>query len=947
MSPEHKKRPAKRPFFHRSKLVIKSVIVKKVFNYYEQFSPRPERIFRTSGLPFLRRCIIEQSLRSDVNYLSVIIALFVLFLKNNLLTGFGIKSGTEAHNYMELNYSSRVRDVLSHSKEEALRLGNLFIAPEHLMLGLLLQREGKAIRILEKLKVDFEQLRETIEDKIKGDQTTPAATSLPLLRSTEQILKLIHLEAKSLKSEKITTLHLLLGLLRDNNSTIAQIMEDYNVKYQPLKHALQKQNPIARSQMPDDDDQDSPFGGNPEGPKAGGAKSSSETPVLDNFGIDITKAAEEGRLDPIVGREKEIERLAQILSRRKKNNPVLIGEPGVGKSAIAEGLALRIIERKVSRVLFDKRVVTLDLASIVAGTKYRGQFEERIKAILNELAKNPGIILFIDEIHTIVGAGGATGSLDAANMLKPALARGEIQCIGATTLDEYRQHIEKDGALERRFQKVMVEPTTPEETEVILNNIKGRYEDHHNVNYTPEAISACVKLTERYISDRHLPDKAIDALDEAGSRVHISNIVVPETIVKLEGQIEEVRENKIKAVKAQNFELAASFRDKEKHLQEELERSKEKWEQDLQQHRETVDEEKVAEVVAMMTGIPVQRVAQAEGFRLLQMGEQLKGKVIGQEEAIQKIVKAIQRNRAGLKDPNRPIGSFVFLGPTGVGKTHLAKILAKYLFDTTDALIRIDMSEYMEKFSVSRLVGAPPGYIGYEEGGQLTEKVRRRPYSVVLLDEIEKAHPDVFNLMLQVLDEGRLTDSLGRRVDFKNTIIIMTSNIGTRELKDFGRGIGFAPGGKSDSDGDYAKGIIEKALKKAFAPEFLNRIDDVIIFNNLSEADIHQIIEIELAGLFARVESLGYQLKLTDEAKRFIASKGFDIQYGARPLKRAIQKYLEDEMAEVIIQASVSEGDEIMVDFDEKTEKITTKIIAHSSKGSSAKLPPQNNEAVN
>jgi ATP-dependent Clp protease ATP-binding subunit ClpC len=605
---------------------------------------------------------------------------------------------------------------------------------------------------------------------------------------------------------------------------------------------------------------------------------------------------------------------------------VLIGEPGVGKSAIAEGLALRIIDKKVSRVLFDKRVVTLDLASIVAGTKYRGQFEERIKAILNELSKNPNIILFIDEIHTIVGAGGATGSLDAANMLKPALARGEIQCIGATTLDEYRQHIEKDGALERRFQKVMIEPTSVDETIEILNNIKEKYEDHHNVYFTPEAVEACVKLTERYISDRHLPDKAIDALDEAGSRVHISNIVVPETILELEQKIEETKENKIKAVKAQNFELAASFRDKEKSLLDELELSKARWEEELQKHRETVDAEKVAEVVAMMTGIPVQRVAQAEGARLMQMGQQLKGKVVGQDDAIAKIVKAIQRNRAGLKDPNRPIGSFVFLGPTGVGKTHLAKILAQYLFDTTDALIRIDMSEYMEKFSVSRLVGAPPGYIGYEEGGQLTEKVRRRPYSVVLLDEIEKAHPDVFNILLQVLDEGRLTDSLGRRVDFKNTIVIMTSNIGTRELKDFGRGIGFSTGSQK-SDAEYTRSVIEKALKKAFAPEFLNRIDDVVIFNSLEKDDIRKIIDIEMKGLYQRVESLGYKLELSEQAKDFIASKGFDVQYGARPLKRAIQKYLEDEMAEVIIQASISEGDVIKVEYDESNQKLTTKIL--------------------
>jgi ATP-dependent Clp protease ATP-binding subunit ClpC len=848
---------------------------------------------------------------------------------------------------MELNYSSRVRDAISHSREEALRLGNLFIAPEHIMLGLMAQPGGRAVKLMEKMNVDLDHLREAIEDKIKGTKPVEHEGDLPLLKSTEQILKLVYLEAKALKSDKITTVHLLLALLRDTNSTIAQIMESYNVKYESLKNVLSRQYPIARSQMPDDDDQDSPFGGSSsEGSKSSGAKGQSETPVLDNFGIDITKAAEEGRLDPIVGREKEIERLAQILSRRKKNNPVLIGEPGVGKSAIAEGLALRIVERKVSRVLFGKRVVTLDLASIVAGTKYRGQFEERIKAILNELSRNPHIILFIDEIHTIVGAGGATGSLDAANMLKPALARGEIQCIGATTLDEYRQHIEKDGALERRFQKVMVEPTTPEETFEILNNIKAKYEDHHNVTYTPEAIDACVKLTERYISDRHLPDKAIDALDEAGSRVHISNIVVPESILKLEKQIEEVKENKIKAVKAQNFELAASFRDKEKSLQDELERTKQKWEEELQQHRETVDAEKVAEVVAMMTGIPVQRIAQAEGFRLLQMGEELRGKVIGQEEAIQKVVKAIQRNRAGLKDPNRPIGSFIFLGPTGVGKTHLAKVLTQYLFDTPDALIRIDMSEYMEKFSVSRLVGAPPGYIGYEEGGQLTEKVRRRPYSVVLLDEIEKAHPDVFNLMLQVLDEGRLTDSLGRRVDFRNTIIIMTSNIGTRELKEFGRGVGFSaqqPGSKDDNE--MARGIIEKALKKAFAPEFLNRIDDVIIFGSLSKEDIHKIINIELAGLYKRVESLGYKLNLTENAKNFIVSKGYDAQYGARPLKRAIQKYLEDEMAEVIIQASVSEGDEIEVDYDEKEEKIKTKIVSHKTKGSVIKS--QGPESVN
>ncbi|MDR2927672.1 MAG: ATP-dependent Clp protease ATP-binding subunit [Cytophagaceae bacterium] len=834
---------------------------------------------------------------------------------------------------MELNYSSKVDEVIGYSREEAARLGNQFLAPEHLMLGLLRQNDSNAILLLHQFNVDTKRLFQTIEQRLKIFAPAVETNYLPLLKSTEQILKIVHLEARSPKSENISTTHLLLALLRDSNGTISQFMKKYNMDYDAIKQTLTKQTFTAKSNFPDDDDNDSPFGGSSESLKqhTGTGKPSSETPVLDNFGIDITKAAEDGRLDPIVGREREIERLAQILSRRKKNNPILIGEPGVGKSAIAEGLALRIIDKKVSRVLFGKRVVTLDLASIVAGTKYRGQFEERVKAILNELSRNPGIILFIDEIHTLIGAGGASGSLDAANMLKPALARGEIQCIGATTLDEYRQHIEKDGALERRFQKVMIEPTSIDETIEILNNIKKKYEDHHNVIYTPEAIDACVKLTERYISDRRLPDKAIDAMDESGSRVHIYNIVVPETILNLEKKVEETKEEKVNAVKAQNFELAASFRDKEKSLFEELNHMKDKWENELQQHRETVDAEKVAEVVAMMTGIPVQRVAQAEGFKLLQMGEQLKGKVIGQEEAIQKIVKAIQRNRAGLKDPNRPIGSFIFLGPTGVGKTHLAKILAQYLFDTSDALIRIDMSEYMEKFSVSRLVGAPPGYIGYEEGGQLTEKVRRRPYSVVLFDEIEKAHPDVYNLMLQILDEGRLTDSLGRRVDFKNTIIIMTSNIGSRELKDFGRGIGFTRQGNDKSDNDFAKGIIEKALKRTFAPEFLNRIDDIVIFNSLEKNDIHKIIDIELVGLYRRIETLGYKLHLTDEVKNFIASKGYDVQYGARPLKRAIQKYLEDEMAEVIIQASVSEGTAITVDYDKENDKIVTGIEATQS----------------
>ena len=710
----------------------------------------------------------------------------------------------------------------------------------------------------------------------------------------------------------------------------------WDITYNKVKQEISESQPENRADFPGDEDEEGkgPFGGGSGGGQPGGSKgssgasqkSSSDTPVLDNFGIDLTKAAEEDRLDPIVGREIEIQRLAQILSRRKKNNPILIGEPGVGKSAIAEGLALRIIQRKVSRVLFDKRVVTLDLASIVAGTKYRGQFEERMKAILNELTKNPAIILFIDEIHTIVGAGGATGSLDAANMLKPALARGEIQCIGATTLDEYRQHIEKDGALERRFQKVMVDPTSPEETIDILMNIKERYEEHHNVNYTDDAIKACVKLTQRYISDRHLPDKAIDALDEAGSSVHISNIVVPEQIVELEKDIEVTKQDKIQAVKNQNFEKAASYRDKEKELLDRLDSEKKKWEKELSQNRETVDEDKVAEVVAMMTGVPVQRIAQAEGARLLKMADELRGSVIGQDEAISKVVKSIQRNRAGLKDPNKPIGTFVFLGPTGVGKTQMAKVLAQYLFESIDNLIRIDMSEYMEKFSVSRLVGAPPGYVGYEEGGQLTEKVRRKPYAVVLLDEIEKAHPDVFNIMLQVLDEGQLTDSLGRRVDFRNTIVIMTSNIGTRELKDFGQGVGFATKTRQNAANEYSKGVIQKALKRAFAPEFLNRIDDVVLFNTLSRDDIHKIIDIELKGLYERVETLGFGIKLSEEAKDYVLEKGYDIQYGARPLKRAIQKYLEDPMAETIIKSTMVEGDTMLVDFDKENEEVTVSV---------------------
>lgn len=827
---------------------------------------------------------------------------------------------------MDAKFSQRVKDVLSYSREEAIRLGNRNISSEHIFLGILRDGEGEAIDILMSLGVDLSLIRKKIEDHLQaGKELSPAEMeNIPLLKTAERVLKLVYLEARSLRSETIDTAHLLLAILKDETNMVTQLLESNNIDYFVFKDEFDQKQRETKAEFPSDDDDDdskAPFGGG-KSSQTPGSKSSSETPVLDNFGIDLTKAAEENRLDPIVGRQKEIERLAQILSRRKKNNPVLIGDPGVGKSAIVEGLALRIIQKKVSRVLFGKRVVTLDLASIVAGTKYRGQFEERIKAILNELAKTNQIILFIDEIHTIVGAGGATGSLDAANMLKPALARGEIQCIGATTLDEYRQHIEKDGALERRFQKIMVEPTSPDETIEILNNIKDRYEDHHNVYYTPEALQACVSLTSRYMSDRHLPDKAIDALDEAGSRVHISNIVVPQKILELESLIDNTRQEKVKAVKNQNFELAARQRDKEKELLDLLDNEKQRWEKELSKNRQLVDDDKVAEVVAMMTGVPVQRVAQAEGLRLLNMGAEIKDRVIGQDEAIRNIVRAIQRNRAGLKDPNKPIGSFFFLGPTGVGKTQLAKVLAEYLFESANNLVRIDMSEYMEKFSVSRLVGAPPGYVGYEEGGQLTEKVRRHPYSVVLFDEIEKAHPDVFNILLQVLDEGQLTDSLGRRVDFKNTIIIMTSNIGTRQIKDFGQGVGFSTSARQASSNENMKSVIHKALKKAFAPEFLNRVDDVITFNHLQKEDIHKIIDIELRGFYERMKNLGYKVKISPAAKDFIAEKGYDIEFGARPLNRSIQKYLEDPLAEVIIKSELKEGDVLNVGFTKKTESI-------------------------
>lgn len=831
---------------------------------------------------------------------------------------------------MDSQFSQRVKDILGYSKEEAIRLGNSHISPEHLFLGILRDGESVAIEILMNQGIDLMVLKGSLEKSIKVESPVPVADHevIPLLRSTERILKLVYLEAKSLKSSTIDTEHLLLAILKDENALVTRFLSELDVDYQSVRKMVESESPTSKADYPRDEDEESQsFSGSGKGQSpSSSSKSSSDTPVLDNFGIDLTKAAEEGRLDPVVGREREIERLAQILSRRKKNNPVLIGEPGVGKSAIAEGLALRISKKNVSRVLFNKRVVALDLASIVAGTKYRGQFEERMKAILNELSKNDNIILFIDEIHTIVGAGGATGSLDAANMLKPALARGEIQCIGATTLDEYRQHIEKDGALERRFQKVIVEPTSIEETIHILHNIKERYEEHHNVTYTDEAIDACVKLTNRYISDRHLPDKAIDALDESGSRVHISNIVVPEKILSLEKQLEDTKKEKMQAVKNQNFEKAASFRDREKDLLDMIDQEKKKWEKELAVNREIVDADKVAEVVAMMTGVPVQRIAQTEGTRLLNMAEELKGSVIGQDEAILKVVKSIQRNRAGLKDPNKPIGTFIFLGPTGVGKTQLAKVLAKFLFDTTDNLVRIDMSEYMEKFSVSRLVGAPPGYVGYEEGGQLTEKVRRKPYSVVLMDEIEKAHPDVFHIMLQVLDEGQLTDSLGRRVDFRNTIVILTSNIGTRQINEFGRGMGFDTTAKKATRDEQTKSILQKALQKTFAPEFLNRIDDVIMFNSLEKEQINKIIDLELQGLYDRVKSLGFQLKIASGARDYIADRGFDANYGARPLKRAIQKYLEDPMAEVLIKANLKEGDTINVRFNSAKSEIKIKI---------------------
>jgi len=838
---------------------------------------------------------------------------------------------------MEAKFSQRVKDVLSYSREEAIRLGNDYIGVEHFFLGMVREGEGMAVKIMQYYGADLNEMKAMIESSILNTSSRPVNTdNIPLIRQAERALKLTYLEAKDLSSEVIGTEHLLLAILKVGGNLVEKALQKYDIGYDEIKAEVKllstsDENHLSRKDLPysdlrrggqsdDDSDDDREFTNLKRN-----ADPKSKTPVLDNFGRDITKAAEEDRLDPIVGREKEMERIAQILSRRKKNNPVLIGEPGVGKSAIAEGLAMKIIKHEVPRSLFNKRIVSLDLGSLVAGTKYRGQFEERMKAVLNELEKNPDVILFIDEIHTLVGAGNASGSLDASNMFKPALARGDIQVIGATTLDEYRQYIEKDGALERRFQKVMVDPTTPEETVEILMNIKEKYEDHHLVKYTDEAIHACVYLTMRYITDRYLPDKAIDALDEAGARVHIKNIHVPEEILNIEKNIEEVKQRKSDAINAQKFEEAANFRDLERKLTIELEKAKKRWEENSRIHREIVSEENVAEVVAMMTGIPIQRVAQNEGARLLNMEEDLKRSIIGQDEAIRKVVRAIRRNRAGLKDPNKPIGNFIFLGPTGVGKTHLAKVLAKYLFDSEDALIRIDMSEYMEKFAVSRLVGAPPGYVGYEEGGQLTEKVRRKPYSIVLLDEIEKAHPDVFHLLLQVLDDGVLTDSLGRRVDFKNTIIIMTSNIGSRQLKDFGQGVGFATSAKISQQNENTRSVIENALKRTFSPEFLNRIDDIIIFNNLERDDIHKIIDIEMKQLYERVRNLNYEIVVTTEAKDFLVDKGWDPQFGARPLKRAIQKYVEDALAEEIIRTKLNPGDVIFIDHDKDKDEIVIK----------------------
>ncbi len=829
---------------------------------------------------------------------------------------------------MDNNFSAQVKEIISFSREEALRLGNDFIGTEHLLLGLIREGDNTAVRILKSFNVDLYELRKEIELAVKDKTGKNIANinSLPLTKQAEKVIRVTVLEAKALKSTTVETEHLMLSILKNKENIATQILNQFDVDYDLFRQELgivKSNDPRAEytDENDDDFDEEKKYAQQKGASKqAGNAKS--KTPVLDNFGRDITKLAEMGTLDPIVGREREIERVSQILSRRKKNNPILIGEPGVGKTAIVEGLALRIVQRKVSRVLFDKRVISLDLAALVAGTKYRGQFEERMKAIMNELEKNRDVILFIDELHTIVGAGGASGSLDASNIFKPALARGELQCIGASTLDEYRMYIEKDGALDRRFQKVIIDPPSVEDTVQILNNIKSKYEDYHNVIYNDEAIDACVKLSDRYITDRLLPDKAIDVMDEVGARVHLKNINVPQNIVDLEKKIEDVKNEKNKVVKSQKFEEAASLRDTEKRLAEDLEKAKNDWEEESKHKRYPIDEEAIAEVVSMMTGIPVKRMVQAETEKLRKMSDDMRGMVIGQDEAISKVVKAIQRNRVGLKDPKKPIGTFIFLGPTGVGKTELARALARYMFDSEDSLIRIDMSEYMEKFTVSRLIGAPPGYVGYEEGGQLTERVRRKPYSVILLDEIEKAHPDIYNILLQVLDDGQLTDGLGRKVDFKNTLIIMTSNIGVRQLKDFGAGVGFTTAAKMEHEDEANKAVIEKALKRTFSPEFLNRIDDVIIFNSLSKENIFSIIDILMNGVLKRLTALGYGLELTEDAKSFLADKGYDVQFGARPLHRAIQKYLEDPLAEEILNMNVKVGDVLEADVDKENNKL-------------------------
>jgi ATP-dependent Clp protease ATP-binding subunit ClpC len=841
---------------------------------------------------------------------------------------------------MDDNFSPRVKDVIAYSKEEAIRLGHNYIGTEHLMLGILRDGGGKAISILSSMKIDLDLLRKKVEilnpAVIENNSMINEKKNLHLTRQAERALKTTFLEAKLFQSDLISTVHLLLCILRNENDPTTKLLFNLSVDYETIKEKFKSlisdssddyENLSDSSSFPDEkENEDSSSSKRDVDYKLSTNKKNSKnskTPVLDNFGRDLTNMALVDKLDPVVGREKEIERVSQILSRRKKNNPLLIGEPGVGKSAIAEGLALRIIQKKVSRVLFNKRVVTLDLASLVAGTKYRGQFEERMKAVMNELQKNEDIILFIDEIHTIVGAGGATGSLDASNMFKPALARGEIQCIGATTLDEYRQNIEKDGALERRFQKILIEETSTEETLEILKNIKDKYESHHNVTYTDEALKACVDLSSRYISDRFLPDKAIDALDEAGSRVHMQNMNVPKKVINLEEELEKIRDQKNSVVKKQKYEEAAKLRDDEKKIERDLLSAQDEWNEASKKNRILVEENDIADVVSMITNIPVNKIIKSEKNKLSKLTSTISKRLIGQKEAVEKVVKAIQRNRSGLKAPDQPIGSFIFLGQTGVGKTQLAKILAEEIFESEENLIRIDMSEYMEKFAISRLIGAPPGYVGYEEGGQLSEKVRRRPYSVILLDEVEKAHPDVFNMLLQVLDDGFLTDSLGRKVNFQNTIIIMTSNIGARQLKDFGTGVGFETASQKAQSDNLQKGVIENALKKTFAPEFLNRIDDFVIFNSLDKKAISSIVEIELKKLTLRVEKLGYFVELTKSAKIFIVEKGYDTKFGARPLKRALQKYVEDLIAEQIVNNTINDGDSITIDHLNNNKELT------------------------